>query len=161
LGNDVPFEPYTNGLVSFSQISSASRGAVRQARDLLYNHYVVTKNQKAPWTTEFFFKKKNIWSILEGMNQERALLGKEAGIMTRLDGSDVMRAANIAVTSASLIPSSALPVASSAISSSSVLTIITPTHTPSGHRHHHHSHYSSSTSTSTPVPPQNVCYVPA
>ncbi|KAF3406996.1 hypothetical protein DPV78_000255 [Talaromyces pinophilus] len=156
LGNDVPFERYTNGLVSFSQISSASRGAVRPAWDLLYNHYIVTKNQKAP--------------ILEGMNQERALLGKEAGIMTRWagaprctgwTGSDVTRTANIAVTSASLIPSSALPVASSAISSSSVLTIITPTHTPSGHRHHHHSHYSSSTSTSTPVPPQNVCYAPA
>lgn len=166
MGNDVPFEPYTNGLVSFSQISSASRGAVRPAWELLYNHYVVIKNQKAPWTTEFLNKTLEHFG---GYESGAGAFGEGSGhydslgwgsLLYRLEESDVARAANIAVSSASLIPSSALPVASSVISSSSVLTIITPTHTPSGHRHHHHSHYSSSTSTSTAVPPQNVCYAP-
>lgn len=29
LGYDVPFKPYTNGIVSYTEISSASRGVIR------------------------------------------------------------------------------------------------------------------------------------
>ncbi|KAF7588049.1 hypothetical protein BBP40_006218 [Aspergillus hancockii] len=54
LGNEVPFEPYTNGIVSYTEISSASRGAIRPAWELLYNHYVLIKGQNAPWTTKYW-----------------------------------------------------------------------------------------------------------
>lgn len=56
LGYDVPFEPYTNGIVSYTEISSASRGNVRWAWEVLYNHYVIIKGQKAPWTTQYLNK---------------------------------------------------------------------------------------------------------
>ncbi|KAN0067650.1 Chondroitin AC/alginate lyase [Elaphomyces granulatus] len=53
LGNDVPFVPYTNGIVHFSEISSASRGNSRPTWELLNNHYVVIKGLDAPWTTKY------------------------------------------------------------------------------------------------------------
>jgi hypothetical protein len=56
LGYDVPFEPYTNGIVSYTEISHASRGDVRWAWEVLYNHYVMIKGQKAPWTTQYLNK---------------------------------------------------------------------------------------------------------
>ncbi|OOQ86272.1 exopolysaccharide inner membrane protein [Penicillium brasilianum] len=56
LGYDVPFEPYTNGIVSYSEIGSGSRGNVRWAWEVLYNHYVMIKGQKAPWTTQYLNK---------------------------------------------------------------------------------------------------------
>ncbi|RAO73464.1 uncharacterized protein BHQ10_009476 [Talaromyces amestolkiae] len=164
LGNDVPFEPYTNGIVSFHQISNASRGACRPAWELLYNHYVVIKNQKAPWTTKFWNKSLEQFG---GHEPGAGAWGEGSGhydslgwgsLLYRLEESDVAQAANIAISTSSLIPSSILRSVYSAVGSSLVLPTITPTHTPSGRRHHHHSHYSSSASTSTTVPPQDACY---
>ncbi|KAL3442103.1 chondroitin AC/alginate lyase [Aspergillus insuetus] len=53
LGHDVPFEPYTNGIVSYTDISAASRGATRPTWELLYAHYVQIKGLAAPWTTAY------------------------------------------------------------------------------------------------------------
>ncbi|KAH7013940.1 chondroitin AC/alginate lyase [Ilyonectria destructans] len=53
LGEEVPFEPYTNGIVSYTEISSASRGAIRPTWELLYAHYVQIKGLDAPWTTAY------------------------------------------------------------------------------------------------------------
>ncbi|KAL2835461.1 chondroitin AC/alginate lyase [Aspergillus pseudoustus] len=53
LGHDVPFEPYTNGIVSYTDISSASRGATRPTWELLYAHYVQIKGLDAPWTEAY------------------------------------------------------------------------------------------------------------
>jgi hypothetical protein len=50
---DVPFESYTNGIVSYNEVSNSSRGTVRWAREDLYNHYVMIKGQDAPWTTQY------------------------------------------------------------------------------------------------------------
>ncbi|KAF2996744.1 hypothetical protein E8E14_000449 [Neopestalotiopsis sp. 37M] len=53
LGNDVPFNNYTNGIVSFDRVSNASRGATRPTWELLYSHYVQIKGMDAPWTTAY------------------------------------------------------------------------------------------------------------
>lgn len=53
LGNDVPFEPYTNGIVSYIEVSSASRGAYRPTWELLYAHYAQIKGLDAPWTEQY------------------------------------------------------------------------------------------------------------
>lgn len=50
LGNDVPFEPYTNGIVSYTVVSPDSRGAYRPTWELLYAHYVQIKGLEGPWT---------------------------------------------------------------------------------------------------------------
>ncbi|KAF4963194.1 hypothetical protein FSARC_8772 [Fusarium sarcochroum] len=66
LGNDVPFEPYTNGIVSFETISQASRGAIRPAWELLYAHYVRIKGLDAPWTTAYLNNSLNFFGGYEG-----------------------------------------------------------------------------------------------
>ncbi|CAG7562566.1 unnamed protein product [Fusarium equiseti] len=66
LGNDVPFEPYTNGIVSFDVISDASRGAIRPAWELLYSHYVQIKGLDAPWTTGYLNKTLEYFGGFEG-----------------------------------------------------------------------------------------------
>lgn len=53
LGEDVPFVPYTNYIVSFTAISPASRGHVRPTWELLYSHYAVIKRLEAPWTEQY------------------------------------------------------------------------------------------------------------
>lgn len=53
LGYDVAFEPYTNGIVSYDEISPASRGAFRPAWELLYAHYGQIKGISAPWTSKY------------------------------------------------------------------------------------------------------------
>lgn len=53
MGYDVPFEPYTNGIVSYTVISSDSRGSIRPTWELLYAHYVQIKGLEAPWTTAY------------------------------------------------------------------------------------------------------------
>lgn len=45
--------PYTNGIVSYSEISSASRGAYRPTWELLYAHYAQIKGVDAPWTEQY------------------------------------------------------------------------------------------------------------
>ncbi|KAF5670131.1 GPI anchored [Fusarium circinatum] len=66
LGNDVPFEPYTNGIVSFDVISEASRGAVRPAWELLYSHYVNIKGLDAPWTKAYLNNSLEFFGGFEG-----------------------------------------------------------------------------------------------
>ncbi|EAW21217.1 uncharacterized protein NFIA_063780 [Aspergillus fischeri NRRL 181] len=66
LGHDVPFVPYSNGIVSFTEISSASRGAMRPTWELLYNHYVTIKGMDAPWTTKFLNESLNYYGGAEG-----------------------------------------------------------------------------------------------
>ncbi|KAH7008914.1 hypothetical protein EDB80DRAFT_872703 [Ilyonectria destructans] len=46
LGHDVPFEPYTNGIVSYTEISPAYRGAIRPTWELLYAHYAQIKTSR-------------------------------------------------------------------------------------------------------------------
>src|SRR3954463_6153370 len=66
LGNDVPFVPYTNGIVSYTEISSASRGAIRPTWELLYNHYVIRKGMDAPWSTLFLNNSLDYYHGAEG-----------------------------------------------------------------------------------------------
>ncbi|KAJ5519409.1 Chondroitin AC/alginate lyase [Penicillium expansum] len=66
LGNDVPFVDYTNGIVSHTEISSASRGAIRPTWELLYNHYVMLKRADAPWTTLYLNKTLDYYGGAEG-----------------------------------------------------------------------------------------------
>ncbi|KAF7126147.1 hypothetical protein CNMCM5793_002569 [Aspergillus hiratsukae] len=66
LGHDVPFVPYTNGIVSYTEISSASRGAMRPTWELLYSHYVMIKGMDAPWTTLFLNQSLNYYKGAEG-----------------------------------------------------------------------------------------------
>ncbi|CAI7598362.1 unnamed protein product [Penicillium crustosum] len=66
LGNDVPFVDYTNGIVSHTEISSASRGAIRPTWELLYNHYVMTKRVDAPWTTLYLNNSLEYYGGAEG-----------------------------------------------------------------------------------------------
>ncbi|KAF7889697.1 uncharacterized protein EAF02_002112 [Botrytis sinoallii] len=53
LNNDVPFEPYTNGIVSYTEVSDDSRGSYRPTWELLYAHYGQIKGVDAPWTKEY------------------------------------------------------------------------------------------------------------
>lgn len=53
LGNDVPFVNYTNGIVSYSEISNASRGSYRPTWELLYAHYGQIKGLDVPWTEQY------------------------------------------------------------------------------------------------------------
>ncbi|KAJ6177778.1 Chondroitin AC/alginate lyase [Penicillium mononematosum] len=66
LGNDVPFVPYTNGIVSYTEVSSASRGAIRPTWELLYNHYVMMKRMDAPWTTLYLNNTLDYYGGAEG-----------------------------------------------------------------------------------------------
>ena len=66
LGYDVPFVPYTNGIVSFSVISPASRGAVRPTWELLYNHYAVIKGLQVPWTERYLNHTLQFFKGFEG-----------------------------------------------------------------------------------------------
>lgn len=53
LGYDVPYTTYQNSDVTQSTISNSSRGDIRPIWELLYNHYGVLKQQKAPWTKKY------------------------------------------------------------------------------------------------------------
>ncbi|KAM5344909.1 hypothetical protein ACJ41O_010771 [Fusarium nematophilum] len=66
LDHDVPFEPYTNGIVSFDIISPQSRGAVRPTWELLHAHYVQIKGVDAPWTTDYLNKTLDFFGGFEG-----------------------------------------------------------------------------------------------
>ncbi|KAF3762101.1 chondroitin AC/alginate lyase, partial [Cryphonectria parasitica EP155] len=66
LGYDVPFENYTNGIVSYSTISNASRGATRPTWELLYSHYTGVKGLDAPWTAEYLNYTLNAYGGFEG-----------------------------------------------------------------------------------------------
>ncbi|OQE81588.1 hypothetical protein PENNAL_c0040G08595 [Penicillium nalgiovense] len=96
LGNDVPFIPYTNGIVSYTEVSSASRGAIRPTWELLYNHYVMMKRMDAPWTTLYL---NNTLDYYDGAEGGAGSWGEGSGhydglgwgsLLYRMDESDVI-----------------------------------------------------------------------
>ncbi|GIJ87955.1 hypothetical protein Asppvi_006871 [Aspergillus pseudoviridinutans] len=104
LGHDVPFVPYTNGIVNFKEISSASRGAMRPTWELLHSHYVMIKGMDAPWTTLFLNESLNYYKGAEG---GAGSWGEGSGhydglgwgsLLHRLDESDVAAASSSAST---------------------------------------------------------------
>lgn len=109
LGNDVPFVPYTNGIVSYDTVSDSSRGSVRPSWELLYAHYVTIKRLDAPWTTAFL---NHTLDSYGGFELGVGALGETSGsfdgigwgsLLYRLDESDVASLATTpsATTSAS------------------------------------------------------------
>ncbi|KAH7150356.1 chondroitin AC/alginate lyase [Dactylonectria estremocensis] len=107
LGHDVPFEPYTNGIVSYSTISEASRGAIRPAWELLYAHYVQLKGLDAPWTTEYL---NNTLEYFGGFEGGAGSWGEGSGhydgfgwgsLLHHLDESDVADLTSTTSTAAS------------------------------------------------------------
>ncbi|GIK01772.1 hypothetical protein Aspvir_005813 [Aspergillus viridinutans] len=106
LGHDVPFVPYTNGLVSYTEISSVSRGAMRPTWELLHSHYVMIKGMDAPWTTSFLNQSLTFFRGAEG---GAGSWGEGSGhydglgwgsLLHRLDESDVAAASSGASTPA-------------------------------------------------------------
>lgn len=53
LGNDVPYTTYVNSDVTQDVISDASRGNIRPAWELIYNHYGVLKGLDASWSQQY------------------------------------------------------------------------------------------------------------
>ncbi|KAK7430747.1 hypothetical protein QQZ08_002791 [Neonectria magnoliae] len=95
LGHDVPFEPYTNGIQSYTVISEASRGAIRPTWELLHAHYVQVKGLDAPWTTAYL---NNTLEYFGGFEGGAGSWGEGSGhydgfgwgsLLHRLDESDL------------------------------------------------------------------------
>ncbi|KAJ3548067.1 hypothetical protein NM208_g1192 [Fusarium decemcellulare] len=116
LDHDVPFEPYTNGIVSFDVISPASRGAIRPAWELLYAHYVQIKGLDAPWTTAYL---NNTLDFFGGFEGGAGSWGEGSGhydglgwgsLLHHLDEDDV-KAASESALAGSETPSTVLPTA--------------------------------------------------
>ncbi|KAJ4179762.1 hypothetical protein NW759_017280 [Fusarium solani] len=108
LDYDVPFEPYTNGIVSFDVISQQSRGAIRPAWELLYAHYVQIKGVDAPWTTAYL---NNTLDFFGGFEGGAGSWGEGSGhydglgwgsLLHHLDESDLRAAKSSAGTSADI-----------------------------------------------------------
>ncbi|KAB8294911.1 hypothetical protein EYC80_006869 [Monilinia laxa] len=133
LGNDVPFEPYTNGIVSYDKISAASRGAHRPTWELLYAHYAQIKGVDAPWTEEY---KNYTVKAMGGFEGGAGSWGEGSGhydglgwgsLLYHLDEDDVAVASNVS-TSNSTSPTTNssttafLPSSTSASTSTSVPT---------------------------------------
>ncbi|RAL66041.1 hypothetical protein DID88_005702 [Monilinia fructigena] len=104
LGNDVPFEPYTNGIVSYDKISAASRGAHRPTWELLYAHYAQIKGIDAPWTEQY---KNYTVKAMGGFEGGAGSWGEGSGhydglgwgsLLYHLDEDDVVAAANISTS---------------------------------------------------------------
>ena len=136
LEQDVPFEPYTNGIVHFNEISTASRGACRPAWEVLYNHYVMIKKEEAPWTTEYLNKSLNSFG---GYEPGAGSWGEGSGhydslgwgsLLYHLEESDVAQISTVATSSAGAIATSASSSVPVAISSA-VQTTLVPTAAPS------------------------------
>ncbi|KAF4470855.1 GPI anchored [Fusarium albosuccineum] len=116
LDHDVPFEPYTNGIVSFDVISPASRGAIRPAWELLYAHYVQIKGLDAPWTTAYL---NNTLDFFGGFEGGAGSWGEGSGhydglgwgsLLHHLDEDDVKAASQSALTGSDT-PTTGLPTA--------------------------------------------------
>ncbi|GIC87261.1 uncharacterized protein Aud_003645 [Aspergillus udagawae] len=110
LGHDVPFVPYSNGIVSFTEVSSASRGAMRPTWELLHSHYVMIKGMDAPWTTLFLNESLTYYKGAEG---GAGSWGEGSGhydglgwgsLLHRLDESDVAAARSGASTPTASAP---------------------------------------------------------
>ncbi|GLI74940.1 hypothetical protein PoHVEF18_003189 [Penicillium ochrochloron] len=126
LGNDVPFIPYTNGIVNFVDISSASRGAIRPTWELLYNHYVVRKGMHAPWTTRFLNNSLDHYGGTEG---GAGSWGEGAGHYDGLGWGSLLYHMDEADVAALASPSSALSTPSPTSSASPTSTLASRTTT--------------------------------
>lgn len=131
LGEDVPFEPYTNGIVSYTAISSASRGAIRPAWEILYNHYAVIKGLDAPWTTKYL---NNTLTYFGGAEGGAGSWGEGSGhydglgwgtLLYRLDASDISNtstATNGSVSANNTITSASTTATTTTVTSASPTT---------------------------------------
>ncbi|KFZ15162.1 hypothetical protein V501_02836 [Pseudogymnoascus sp. VKM F-4519 (FW-2642)] len=113
LGNEVPFVPYTNGIVSYSEISSASRGAYRPTWELLYAHYAQIKGVDAPWTEQY---KNYTVRSMGGFEGGAGSWGEGSGhydglgwgsLLYHLDTDDVSDISSTSTTSTTPVPTSA------------------------------------------------------
>ncbi|KAL3493154.1 chondroitin AC/alginate lyase [Aspergillus germanicus] len=141
LGHDVPFEPYTNGIVSYSEISSASRGATRPTWELLYAHYVEIKGLDAPWTTAY---RNNTLEYFGGLFEKGIGYGEGSGhydgvgwgtLLYRLEDEDLeaIRQGTTTTTksqSHALISPASTASSTISMSSSSTTTRTTPSSSP-------------------------------
>ncbi|KAF7908398.1 uncharacterized protein EAF01_004153 [Botrytis porri] len=100
LNNDVPFEPYTNGIVSFTVVSNISRGSYRPTWELLHAHYAQIKGVDAPWTKEYM---NYTITMMGGFEGGTGSWGEGSGhydglgwgsLLYHLDPEDVVRAGN-------------------------------------------------------------------
>ncbi|CAH0027153.1 unnamed protein product [Clonostachys rhizophaga] len=156
LGNDVPFVEYTNGIVTHTEVSSASRGATRPTWELLYHHYVGVKKLDAPWTKAYLNKTLEEYG---GFEPGSGAMGEGSGrfdglgwgsLLYRVDDSDVVESSSASETpartttsSSSATPTgsstlidkvtSATPVSSTLSSTVDTIPIATPTSTTSRH----------------------------
>ncbi|KAH7079523.1 chondroitin AC/alginate lyase [Paraphoma chrysanthemicola] len=120
LGNDVPFEPWTNNIQTFTTISNASRGATRPTWELLYAHYIQVKGLKAPWTTLYrnhtIYKTGYETGIGAGGDTSGQYDGLGWGsLLHRLDEDDVQEAQSAASTAVPVASSTAAPVQSTLV----------------------------------------------
>ena len=115
--------PYTNGIVTYTEISSASRGAYRPTWELLYAHYAQIKGVDAPWTEQY---KNYTVKSMGGFEGGTGSWGEGSGhydglgwgsLLYHLDADDVA-----ALSRASTFSSIPPPVTSTASASSSNLT---------------------------------------
>ncbi|QSZ37509.1 hypothetical protein DSL72_008607 [Monilinia vaccinii-corymbosi] len=99
LGNDVPFVPYTNGIVSYTVISGASRGAFRPTWELLYAHYAQIKGLDASWIQKY---RNYTVNAMRGYEGGAGSWGEGSGhydgfgwgsLLHRLDPADIAAAA--------------------------------------------------------------------
>ncbi|KAL2871184.1 uncharacterized protein BJX67DRAFT_343759 [Aspergillus lucknowensis] len=135
LGYDVPFEPYTNGIVSFTDISSASRGATRPTWELLYTHYIQIKGLEAPWTKAYL---NYTLESFGGLYEKGIGYGEGSGhydgvgwgtLLYRLEESDLeaIKQGTTTTTSQGRTSSSSVSSTSSVIASPSATAISTAT----------------------------------
>lgn len=119
LGQEVPFEPWTNYIVNFTIISEASRGAVRPTFELLYAHYAQIKGVEAPWTGKY---RDYVVEGMGGFEGGAGSLGEGSGhfdgvgwgsLLYRLDEGDVEGASIGTKSLTSSTSTSSIPVASS------------------------------------------------
>ena len=125
--------PYTNGIVSYSTISSASRGAFRPTWELLYAHYAQIKGADAPWTEQY---KNYTVKSMGGFEGGTGSWGEGAGhydglgwgsLLYHLDTDDVAalsKASGSASTTPSAIATASVSMSDLATSSSSPLSTI-------------------------------------
>lgn len=152
----MPFVEYTNGIVTHTEVSSASRGATRPTWELLYHHYVGVKKLDAPWTKAYLNKTLEEYG---GFELGSGAMGEGSGrfdglgwgsLLYRVDDSDVVESpsasetpARTTTSSSSATPTgsstlldnvtSATPVSSTLSSTVDTTPIETPTSTTSRH----------------------------
>ena len=144
LGNEVPFEPWTNSIVSFTDVSAKSRGAYRPTWELLYAHYAQIKGVDAPWTA--LYRNYTVTSF-KGFEGGAGSYGEGSGhydglgwgsLLHRLDEDDVASASrppasnNSSSSVVPLVPSSSSVVATFTTSVLPASYVASPTATSVG-----------------------------